>query len=149
MIRSRSRKLALRCAIGCGGVLLLAACGESAAESVSAPPVGVTTPSVEAPPVEPTEAPGGPTTDAVVDTAPTATAGGDSDPAPLATQAPTVEPPALGGRVLAAELDPESASAGNPLPDVVVDDVGRNTRANVANLLPSDRPVLIWAWAPH
>jgi len=55
----------------------------------------------------------------------------------------------IGGRELAEALDPAAAFAGNPLPDLVVDDVGRDTRVNIANLLPSDRPVLVWSWAPH
>ena len=38
---------------------------------------------------------------------------------------------------------------GNPFPDLVVDDVGRDGEANIANILPSDRPVLLWTWAPH
>ena len=69
------------------------------------------------------------------------TANADAETAPSA--------PEPGGRDLGSELRPESATASNPLPDLLVDDVRRGAQVNVANLLPSERPVLLWAWAPH
>jgi hypothetical protein len=35
------------------------------------------------------------------------------------------------------------------LPDLVVDDVGAGAKVNLASLAPSQRPVLLWMWAPH
>ncbi len=70
---------------------------------------------------------------------------------PEPTAAPPAEPAAtpVGGRELGESLAPESSFSGNPLPDLVVDDVGHDAKVNIANILPSDRPVLVWAWAPH
>lgn len=71
--------------------------------------------------------------------------------APPATEAPVEVPaePVLGGRSLAADVQPQAQFESNPFPDLVVNDVGKGTQVNVANILPSDRPVLLWAWAPH
>lgn len=71
---------------------------------------------------------------------------------PAVTEAPApAEPaePVVGGRTLATSLEPAAQFDGNPFPDLVVDDVGKSTQVNLANILPSDRPVLLWAWAPH
>ena len=59
------------------------------------------------------------------------------------------EPAPLGGRALATSVEPDAQFDSNPFPDLVVDDVGRGGAANVANILPSERPVLLWTWAPH
>jgi hypothetical protein len=42
-----------------------------------------------------------------------------------------------------------SEIATNPFPDLVVDDVGRGTKVNIRNIVPADKPVLLWMWAPH
>lgn len=94
---------------------------------------------------------GGVAGDTAVDTAPAAS---DDAPAESTAGEPAVAEstpaaPEPGGRALGSELRPESAFASNPLPDLLVDDVRRGTEVNVANLLPSERPVLLWAWAPH
>jgi hypothetical protein len=150
-----------RLATGLAGAIMFAACGGSA-DDVAAPPAEAgtqTVPAVEASPDEtlPAVAPDEATPDEV-----TASSTGATEPAPATETVPATEPapaveastPAeeaapIGGRALAAELDPAAAFDGNPLPDLVVDDLGRSTQANFANLLPSDRPVLLWAWAPH
>lgn len=74
-----------------------------------------------------------------------------TEPAAPATDAPPAEPapPAVGGRALATTVEPASQFDGNPFPDLVVEDIGRSGEANTANILPSDRPVLLWTWAPH
>lgn len=37
----------------------------------------------------------------------------------------------------------------NGLPSVVVDDVTSGRKVNFRNLVPQDRPILMWMWAPH
>ncbi len=44
---------------------------------------------------------------------------------------------------------PESAGAPVALPAVEVIDVTADRRVQLDELLPSDRPLLIWFWAPH
>ena len=75
----------------------------------------------------------------------------DSPIASAATDAAAdADAPAVAGVDLGtAELDPASDVATNPLPDLVVDDVRRDTEVNLRNLLPAERPVLLWLWAPH
>lgn len=68
-------------------------------------------------------------------------------PAPEPVQEPG--PPPVGGRELGEDLRAESAASENPLPDLLVDDIRRGTKVNLANLIPAERPVLVWAWAPH
>ena len=46
-------------------------------------------------------------------------------------------------------VDPASDTAENVLPDVVVDDVGAGNKVNLRNVSPSDKPVLLWMYAPH
>ena len=75
---------------------------------------------------------------------------GTSDPAATATpDATTAEPAPLGGRTFSTAVESDAQFDGNPFPNLVVDDVGRDGEANIANILPSDRPVLLWTWAPH
>lgn len=47
------------------------------------------------------------------------------------------------------ELHAASQITSNPLPDLVVDDVGRFKQVNLRNLFPAEQPVLLWMWAPH
>jgi len=84
-------------------------------------------------------------------TEPTATDAAAATPASEApaTEPPPAEPAPLGGRTFSTTVEADSQFDGNPFPDLVVDDVGRGGEANVANILPSDRPVLLWTWAPH
>ncbi len=141
-----------------GAALVLAACGASdstesqpaATEAPAAAPAGQTAP-------EPTEAP---TTEAPATDAPAEPADAPADesaaeesaPAPEPEPAPDPagpEPAPIGGREFGADLMAASAFEANPLPDLLVDDVRRGNQVNLANALPSARPLLIWAWAPH
>ena len=45
-------------------------------------------------------------------------------------------------------LDPASDIPTNLFPDLVVDDVSRGKKVNLRNLIPSEKPVLVWMWAP-
>lgn len=139
--------------------LTLAACGTS-------DPAATTTPDATTPP--PTDAA---QTNDSPDEAPTTDAEPADDESPAqppttestatdataetpASEAPTTEPtPAeaapLGGRAFSTTIESDAQFDGNPFPDLVVDDVGRDGEANIANILPSDRPVLLWTWAPH
>lgn len=51
----------------------------------------------------------------------------------------------LGG----VEVDPAAEIETNLFPDLVVDDIGRGKKVNIRNIVPSDKPVLLWMWAPH
>jgi ABC-type glycerol-3-phosphate transport system substrate-binding protein len=65
----------------------------------------------------------------------------------------------LGLAACGASSDPSSTAAEadasgdsdvpSALPDVDVVDVGAGATVNLRSLLPSDRPLLIWFWAPH
>lgn len=37
----------------------------------------------------------------------------------------------------------------NLLPSVVLDDVSTGRKVNFRNLVPQDKPILLWMWAPH
>ncbi len=78
---------------------------------------------------------------------------GEEAPAePVATEAPEAAAstePVVGGRLFASDVQPAAQFDGNPFPDLVVDDIGKDAQVNIKNILPSDRPVLLWAWAPH
>jgi hypothetical protein len=122
---------------------------------VESPPTEADAPSDEIPP----ETPAVPDTDTDTnvevpgtDDTPEAAPATDAPVAePIPTDAPPAErePPAVGGRSFATAVEPDAQFDGNPFPDLVVDDVGRGGEANIANILPSDRPVLLWTWAPH
>ena len=60
-----------------------------------------------------------------------------------------MQPAAIGGRAFDEAATPESSVETNLLPDLVVDDVRRGAKANLRNIFPADRPVLLWMWAPH
>ena len=51
----------------------------------------------------------------------------------------------LGG----TQIDPTSDVSTNLFPDLVVDDVTRAKKVNLRNLIPSEKPVLVWMYAPH
>ena len=103
-----------------GGVLLLAACGGGGDGGDSA---------------------GGATADGV--TADGATADGEAESAEADVF--TTAGVDLGG----VEVDPASEMETNLFPDLVVDDIGRGKKVNIRNIVPSDKPVLLWMWAPH
>lgn len=45
--------------------------------------------------------------------------------------------------VAAAEIE------SNKLPSVVVDELGNGRKVNLRNLVPQEKPILLWMWAPH
>ncbi len=150
---------ARRTAVLVAGIgLTLAACATSEPVSETAPvateaPAPATDPPGDDVPAD-TPATDAPVTEAPVTDAPAPAEAPATDPPvvePAPTEAPPAapEPPALGGRALATTVEPEAQFDANPFPDLVVDDVGRGSEANIANILPSDRPVLLWTWAPH
>lgn len=65
--------------------------------------------------------------------------GGDAAAAPASGQVDLVGPDVV------AASDIET----NPLPSVVLDDVSRGMKVNFRNLVPQDKPILLWAYAPH
>ena len=66
----------------------------------------------------------------------------ESDAAPTAVGAGYVD--LVGPDVIAAaEIDT------NILPSVVVDDLNNDRKVNFRNLVPQDKPVLLWMYAPH
>ncbi|MDH4144646.1 MAG: hypothetical protein OEY23_05690 [Acidimicrobiia bacterium] len=50
-----------------------------------------------------------------------------------------------------AEAAPAAAAAqgASPLPQVDVTEVATARTINLATLLPAEKPVLVWFWAPH
>ncbi len=64
--------------------------------------------------------------------------GGSSGPAEPA--------PAIADAVV---LDPAADVATNLLPDLVVDNLGDSNKVNLRNFGVSDKPILLWMWAPH
>ena len=136
--------------------LTMAACGSS--DPTTTPATDPAPPATEAAAGEFTEVsePDVAATEAPAATEASADTGAPATEAPAATEPPATEaPPAepepapVGGRAFATDVQPGAEFDGNPFPDLVVDDVGRDGRANTANILPSDRPVLLWTWAPH
>lgn len=148
----------------------LTACGAGSAETntTGAPATaGTPTPVTEA---APGETPPVAATDDVGSSASTGPATAEEPPAsaptdPQAADDNAVDPPAtepagepeevpvivaaLGGRALGEELSSAADIETNVLPDLVVDDVGRDAKVNLRNVFPADRPVLLWLWAPH
>lgn len=47
------------------------------------------------------------------------------------------------------DLPRSAAAASSPLPEVAVWDVGDSEWVQFADLVPADKPVLLWFWAPH
>ena len=143
--------------------LVLVACGTAddatpAAQSVAdtaapqadadaTPDAGSTTDTTAAPPADAGTDAGEPVAD---DAAATSDAPAAEDVAPA--DAPVSAEPAvavIGGRAFAAELSAESDFGENLLPDLLVDDIRSGEKVNFRNIFPAERPVLIWAWAPH
>ena len=51
--------------------------------------------------------------------------------------------------LIGAEVIPEADVASNLLPSVVLDDVTNGRKVNFRNLVPQDKPILLWMYAPH
>lgn len=45
-------------------------------------------------------------------------------------------------------VDPAADIETNILPDVVLDNVTLSNKVNLRNVIPSDKVVLLWMWAP-
>lgn len=80
-----------------------------------------------------------PTEPAATTIAPTSSA------AATATSAPTE----TSGAAETTVAPPTTAAVTSPLPAVDVLDVATGDTVNFASLIPADRPVLLWFWAPH
>lgn len=172
---SRRRPLALLAAV----TITLAACGSESASEPAAEPTAATTeaatpapteapaatPAPE-PAAEPAAEPAEPETTAAPAPEPTEAPAPEATeaPAPEPTEAPTPEPvgivdgcatdgsPTLvesaAGPAPAIDIRPESADG--PLIDLAVRRINcAGGWANLRNEVPSDRPILIWFWAPH
>jgi hypothetical protein len=48
-----------------------------------------------------------------------------------------------------ADSVPATVTEPSPLPAVEVRDLGTGASTDLAGLLPADRPLLMWFWAPH
>lgn len=74
-----------------------------------------------------------------------------SPTAPPATAAPTAAsptaPPASAAPTTAAPAT--TAAAVQALPQLMVWDIASNNKVQLGNMLPADKPVLVWFWAPH
>ena len=133
-VTNTRRRLAAGVAVG---ALTLAACGggsDSSGPAAGAEP-GVTLPTV-----------GSVATSADRPAATTPADEGPGSPAP-------VTPPAAAASGLVDLVGPDVAPAAdiatNQLPDVVLDDVSNGREVNFRNLVPQDKPILLWMWAPH
>lgn len=51
--------------------------------------------------------------------------------------------------LVGADVLPESDVESNLLPSVVVDDVNTGRKVNFKNLVPQEKPILLWMYAPH
>ena len=51
--------------------------------------------------------------------------------------------------LVGADVLPESEFEGNLLPSVIVDDINTGRKVNFRNLVPQEKPILLWMWAPH
>lgn len=52
---------------------------------------------------------------------------------------------ARGGADPASQAEPD----GNVVPEVAVLDVGTGDTVDLGSLIPAQRPILLWFWAPH
>ena len=123
--------------------LIASSCGGSSqpAEPVGAP---VSTPPATAvataPAVEPTPA----ATTATATAAATAT----TDTAPAVEPTPTATAAATATTATAPAVEPTTVPASD-LPSVEIIDVATGATVNLAGFAPSDRPLVLWFWAPH
>lgn len=66
----------------------------------------------------------------------------DSGAAPAASSATAVD-------LVSTDVLPESDFEANLLPSVIVDDINTGRKVNFRNLVPQEKPILLWMWAPH
>ncbi|MFK8025157.1 MAG: hypothetical protein AB8G26_14450 [Ilumatobacter sp.] len=51
--------------------------------------------------------------------------------------------------LVGADVQAASQIETNLLPDVVIDDLSNDRKVNFRNLVPQDKPILLWMYAPH
>lgn len=87
------------------------------------------------------------------DTAPDATTAVDDTADGAAPEQPANAAPttASTGHVdlVGPDVVPEAEIDTNLLPSVVVDDVTSGRKVNFRNLVPQEKPILLWMYAPH
>jgi hypothetical protein len=69
------------------------------------------------------------------------------DAAPAAAPEPATGPGFVD--LVGPDVVPAAEIETNVLPSVVVDDVTNGRKVNFRNLVPQDKPVLLWMYAPH
>lgn len=62
---------------------------------------------------------------------------------------PSIAAPAPDGSATVPTAPAPSRARSAVLPSVSVDDIGAETKVDLASLSPSSRPTLVWLWAPH
>lgn len=77
-----------------------------------------------------------------------------TDGAPVRAEGPTPAVESTAGGTASTTAAPGATPAAapaapSPLPDVAVLDAGTGETVQLAALLPADRPLLVWFWAPH
>ena len=79
-----------------------------------------------------------------------AACGGSNPPAPVDADGTVVTlPEPADGPIPNLEVSP-AAATGSPLPEVTVRQInGDGGFVQFKNELPSDKPLLVWFWAPH
>lgn len=61
----------------------------------------------------------------------------------------TAAPSASAVDLVGTDVLPESDVESNLLPNVIVDDINTGRKVNFRNLVPQEKPILLWMWAPH
>ena len=134
------------------GTLVLAACG-GGDEPASGSEAAVELPDADADTGEATasgQADGNAGVDAATEPETEAVDAPDTD---VDTEADVEAAPAQAsdGRVdlVGADVLDSSEIPTNLLPDVVLDDLTNERKVNFRNLVPQDKPILLWMYAPH
>jgi|GEM_PF-7104264 len=121
--------------------ILLAACGGGSDDAGSAAQAGEALPSVDSGTDDGTDTD---TDDAATDTDTDADDAGSDDGA---------TPVAASGAGLVDLIGPDVVAdaevSTNLLPDVVIDDLNNGRKVNFRNLVPQEKPILLWMYAPH
>ena len=85
----------------------------------------------------------------------TACSGGDSNPETAPTEAPApaesagTQAPATQAPAPAPDTESAAPAPESDLPSVELVDVAIGANVNLASFAPSDRPLVLWFWAPH
>ena len=79
-----------------------------------------------------------------------AACGGGDEGGEGGEQLPAAESAGFLGRDLGGEAVMAAAEIPtNQFPDLVVDNVSTGEKVNIRNIVPGDRPILLWMYAPH